>query len=197
MDLSGAGAKNNTYTLWTIQHEDAYREMLDTGVLRANENHLFCEDDLKFAYDWMSRQMSQRIGPPPDGIKYPVWAWFQWEGKRKRRDLRLSGYAKRGTPMVQIEFEIQRDKVLLSDFDDWHLVLNNSYCADSEEDFNAFYALNPRDAQRQTENSWIKIFNIESFVPGWTLAPDEKSIQATLWELKLSQVRKVEHFIAK
>ena len=37
--------------LWTIQHEEAYKEMLKTGILRANDNHLFCGDDLKFAYE--------------------------------------------------------------------------------------------------------------------------------------------------
>lgn len=49
--------------LWTIQHEEAFREFEETGVLRANENHLFCEDDLRFAYDWLSREMNKRIGP--------------------------------------------------------------------------------------------------------------------------------------
>ncbi|WP_310603404.1 hypothetical protein [Anaerosporobacter sp.] len=27
---------------------------------------------------------------------YDVWAWYQWEGKRKRRDIREGGHAKRG-----------------------------------------------------------------------------------------------------
>lgn len=28
--------------LWTIQHLAAYDKMLETGVLRADKNHLFC-----------------------------------------------------------------------------------------------------------------------------------------------------------
>ena len=103
--------------MWTIQTEEAFLEFERTGALRANENFLFCEDYYRFAYDWLSNQMALRIGPPPENVRYPVWAWYQWEGKRKRRDLRQSGYAKRGTPMVQITFEADPDSFLLSDFD--------------------------------------------------------------------------------
>ena len=37
--------------LWTIQTEEAYQEFVKAGILRANEAHLFCGDDLRFAYD--------------------------------------------------------------------------------------------------------------------------------------------------
>lgn len=43
--------------LWTIQHKEAYLKMQSSGVLRADANHLFCEDDFRDAYDWMSCQM--------------------------------------------------------------------------------------------------------------------------------------------
>ena len=91
-------------TLWTIQDEAAFEVFQKTGVLRADPNHLIFDGEFKDAYDWMASQMRQRIGPAPAGVQYPVWAWYQWEGKRKRMDLRQSGYAKRGTPMVQITF---------------------------------------------------------------------------------------------
>ena len=47
--------------------------MQSSGVLRADANHLFCEDDFRDAYDWMSCQMKKRISEPPDGVQYPVW----------------------------------------------------------------------------------------------------------------------------
>ncbi len=184
-------------SLWTIQHINAYESLMKNGVLRANENYLFCQDDLRYAYDWMAKELRERIGVPPDGIRYPVWAWYQWEGKRKRRDLRQSCYAPRGTPMVQIEFEVDQDFVLLSDFDDWHMVLNNSYIADSEQEFDEFYSFSSCDMQERIEKSWVKIFDIEKCVPNWSTPLDQKSIQATLWEVNISQVKKVEHFIAK
>ena len=122
-------------TLWTIQHEKVYEVFQRTGFLRANNDDLFCKDELRFAYKWMSKQMCLRIGPPPTGVQYPLWAWYQWEGHRSRRDLRCSGYAPRGTPLVQIEFEVDTENILKSDFDDWNFVLNNDFIADSEKEF--------------------------------------------------------------
>ena len=166
-------------------------------MIRANEAHLFCDDELRFAYDWMSKQLTNRVGNAPDGVRYPVWAWYQWEGKRKRRDLRFSGYARRGTPMVQIEFEIDSNSILLSDFDDWHLVLNNSYIADSEEEFDEFYAAQHTNEKELIEESWHKIFHIGKAIPNWTTPLNRKSIQATLWEIRPEYIKKIEHFVAK
>lgn len=183
--------------LWTIQHEDAYQALEKTGVLVANENYLFCGDDLRFAYDWLSNQMRIRIGQPPEGINYPIWAWYQWEGKRKRRDLRLSGYAKRGTPLVQITFEADVNTCLLSDFEKWHTVLMNQYVANDENEWERFYEQNPYPKQGDVESSWARIFDLSHYTPNWDPEPEKKSIQATLWKIDMAQVKKVEHFIAK
>ncbi len=184
--------------LWTIQHEAAWDVFEKTGVLIANEDHLFCQDDLRFAYDWMSQQMVQRIGASPDGIHYPVWAWYQWEGKRKRQDLRRSGYADRGTPMVQITFEAEENKFLLSDFDLWCRVLASDYLATSEAEWDAYYADHPHTTQKDVEPSWQRVFDLTISEPDWGIRdPSRKSIQATLWQIKMEQVKKVEHFVAK
>lgn len=180
-------------TLWTIQDETAFNAFIKTGVLRADPNYLIFDGNFQSAYDWMTSQMNLRIGPAPDGVKYPIWAWYQWEGKRKRRDLRLSGYAKRGTPMVQITFEAEENTFLLSDFDDWHFVLCDNYIPDDENDWDSFYDndfINKKDA---IIKSWDKIFDLNRC----NSYKDNPSLQATLWEIHLSQVKKVDHFIAK
>lgn len=179
-------------TLWTIQHEDAFAELKRTGVLRADGAHLMFGGEYRRAYDWMAMQLRRRIGPPPEGARYPLWAWYQWEGARKRRDLRCSGYAPRGTPMVQLTFEIGEAEVLLSDFDAWHLVLAGDYLADSELDWENF-----RGGEAETAASWERIFDLDRHTPGWDTPPQERSIQAVFWELRWSQIRKTEHFIAK
>lgn len=183
--------------LWTIQSEAAYREFENTGILRANDNFLFCEDDFLFAYDWISQQMRQRIGEPPESVRYPIWAWYQWEGKRKRRDLRCSGYAMRGTPMVQITFEAAPSTFLLSDFDKWHNILAMQYVARDERDWEHFYAANPKPQQPDVEPSWNRIFALDQYTPDWDSDPDRQCIQATLWQIEAAQVKKVEHFIAR
>lgn len=181
----------------TIQHEAAWKNFEKTGILVANEDCLFCEAKFRFAYEWISQQMIRRIGTPPEGVSYPVWAWFQWEGKRGRRDLRYSGYAKRGTPMVQIAFDAEENDFLLSDFDSWHCILNNSFLANSEAEWDNFYNKTHYPTQHEIEPSWQRVFDLTQYEPGWDAPPEQKSIQATLWQIKIEQVKKVEHFIAK
>lgn len=120
--------------LWTIQNYTAYENMQKTGLLTASENHLFCEDDFKFAYDWMGDKMKEHRLMPSTRINYPVWAWYQWEGKRKRRDMREAGHAKRGEKIVQLTMEVPDEDVLLSDFDLFHYVLNYWYLPINEQD---------------------------------------------------------------
>lgn len=183
--------------MWTIQHEAAWEAFEKSGILVADENHLFCGDDMRFAYDWISRQMTQKIGAAPQGVHYPVWAWYLWEGKRKRQDLRNAGYAERGTPMVQITFEAEKTEFLLSDFDLWCRILAGDFLARSEAEWDAFYAENPHPTQKDVEASWSRVFDLTAFEPNWDYPPDRKSVQATLWQIKMEQVKKVEHFIAK
>lgn len=172
-------------TLWTVQHIDAYNPPFP---LRATTSYAMFPE----AYAWMSEQLAQRVGPPPAGVKYPIWAWYQWEGKRKRCDLRCSGYAERGTPMVQLTLEVPSPIVLLSDFDAWHSVLNNSYDANNEEDFDTF-----NGTQEDIQRSWERCFDLQRHTPGWDFAPEEKSIQAVLWEVHPGWIKKAEYFIAK
>ena len=203
--------------LWTIQSYLAYEKMLETGFLTVNEDYLFCEDDFKFAYDWMAKEMVRYGLILPVGINYPVWAWCQWEGKRKRRDMRESGYAKRGEKIVKLTIEVEDKEVLLSDFDLFHYVLNYWYLPENGMDDDTFekeytalgYSWNDlRDISIQTKDmenirarirgSWNRIFDLEREDENLIYGLDsQKSIQATFWRLSLNQVIKAETFIAK
>ena len=50
--------------LWTIQDEKAFREFERTGVLRANKDFLFCQEDFWFAYDWISKATPHKCHNP-------------------------------------------------------------------------------------------------------------------------------------
>lgn len=181
--------------LYTIQHVASYEEMLRTGTLRANEKYMLFDGEYRFAYDYMARMLRERVGKAPDGVFYPIWAWHTWEGKQGRRDLRCSGYGERGTKMVEIAFEAEEGSFLLSDFDVWHMVLSGSYIGDREElapilnapatDLDALAAA--------TERSWERIFDLENPLT----PPEDASLQACLWEVPISAVKKVWFFTAK
>ena len=207
--------KENAMKLWTIQSEQAYQSLTQFGVLRADRSNVTIEGFIP-AYDWLISEMIKRIGAPQYKDTYPIWAWYQWAGKRKRRDLRCSGYAKRGTPLVQLTIEIPDNEVVLSYFDDWHYVLSFLYLALTEKedsefeeeykaegfellDMNDFKSTDPRldKYRKRIVESWQSIFDIWKEDSYGSYPINERSIQATFWELKMEQVLKVEHFIAK
>ena len=76
--------------LWTIQPLAVYNLLQSTGVYRCDPSLAFMRD-YPLQYRWLCDQMSKRISPPPGGVIYPVWAWYQWEPKRKRPDLIADG----------------------------------------------------------------------------------------------------------
>lgn len=204
-------------TLWTIQHYLAYEYLQEMGILRADEDYLFCKDYLRYAYDWMREKMICAGLIPPQGVRYPIWAWYQWEGKRKRRDMRESGYAKRGEKIVQLTVEVDDWNVLLSDFDLFHYPLNRWYLPLNEKDNLEFEKLyesfgysfqdlnNPNIQTNEMKHlrnvialSWDRVFLLNKEDDGWLYGKNEnKSIQATFWELRLDQVNKAEVFIAR
>ena len=120
--------------LWTIQPEAVYEEILSTGVYHCD----FSKSSLsewERQYDWLVEQMKKRIGPPPNGVSYPVWAWHTWEGVRKKPDLRRErwGNGWKGERFVCLEIDVPDKDVLLSDFDSWSIILLNGLLADKRQ----------------------------------------------------------------
>jgi hypothetical protein len=175
--------------LWTIQHEKAFENMCATGMLRADCDHLLFEGLFIESYRWMAEQMTKRIGAPPANVEFPVWAWYQWEGKRKRLDMRTHGkWGEKGTPIVLLTVDVPDEKVLLSDFDYWHCIL-------SDIDIIFPYSDTACYSEEEKRKSWENIFDISCSFAG----EDRTSLstQATVWEIKEEWVKKVEHFISR
>lgn len=138
-----------------------------------------------------------------------MWGWYHWEGKeRPKPDLRSSGHLPKGATGVRIEFEIPENRVILSDFDAWHFVLNRWFlclCEKEDKDFTEELERAgipqrwpyPEPFRSRIINSWQCIFDQEAGDPEWRGSLSRRSIQATFWELKLSQVRHVDTFTAR
>ncbi len=186
-------------TLYTIQHADAFGQMQKTGVLRADERFLFARDlpDVLNAYGFMAEEMKMRICAPPAGVRYPVWAWHTWEGQRKRRDLRQGGYGARGAPMVQITFEAEEGSFLLSDFDRWHEVMRGTLLARDGAEYDRYRTHPTAYTDEMLRASWRRVFDLSYRSSELDTPWEDVSLQATLWEIRLSQVVRVEHFIAR
>lgn len=75
----------------------------------------------------VTEQMIKRIGAPPEGIVYPVWVWYQWEGRREAARYENAWkkvWRERNTDYFAYH-RCTGKTCLLLDFDYWHFVLNN------------------------------------------------------------------------
>lgn len=183
--------------LWTIQPEAVYEDILRSGFYHCDFNKSFLSE-WKRQYDWLVEQMKKRIGPPPEGVFYPVWAWHTWERKRKKPDLRRErwGNGWKGERFVCLEIDIPEKDVLLSDFDSWSIILLNGLLADTEEEdqkLETFYESLPPDEQRiMQDKNWEDAFDLRYVKTAWMQRGC--SIQATFWELRKDQITEVRRF---
>lgn len=184
--------------LWTIQPAEIYELIRREGVYRCDPER--CPDSYLFrSYDWLAEKMGKKIGPPPEGVIYPVWAWYRHNGKHRKPDLRSArwDYGEGGKAYVCMELSLSRDRVVLSDFDDWHCILNDFLISYSEEEYDALEKTCeplPESKKRAfKDRNRMRVFNIRRLENDWT--PRGRWVQATFWELRREDIRKVRHFI--
>lgn len=169
--------------LWSIQNENQFQNYKKTGHITGDpEKAMFPK-----AYKWLVSEMNNKLKSNITET-YPVWAWYKY-GKKKRPDLRESGYAKRGTTLYLFELEIPDNEVILTDFDYWHYVLNNVALI---PDLDEFYT------NEEKLESWKNIFDLNFRL--YDDCDDEKFpryVQATFWEIKKENVVSIKKFVAK
>ncbi len=190
--------------LWTIQPKALYEKLQSEKALYfvPEQSELITAFGFGPAYNWMAEQMCKRIGQPPQGVQYPIWAWHTVEWKHTKPDLRRSEFRSYKTPQVCLEVEIADKAVLLSNEDMWPIVLNSGYYGDacSDEEYEAegkwFDSLPAQEQIAVKRQSWEKIFDV---FPARETSWDchGKYVQATFWELRLEQVKAVRHFVRK
>ncbi len=177
--------------LWTIQDEEVYNTIIESGKYCCDASKSECLEDKQFvkAYDWLVGKMEEKLGEAPDGVKYPVWAWAY---KPDLRTLR----GKSGKRCVRIEFEIDEKEIFITDYFNWHCALNNFPFFDIEDDdeweqvYQKYCRLENEERELELKKSW------ESFI--YQELPEKiKCAQVTFWELRKSQIKKITFFIAK
>jgi len=112
---------------------------------------------------------------------------------------------------VRIEFEVEEQRGLLSDFDLWHYALNYWFLPRSENEgdlFDAelaakglsFFKTKPLPNgryHRLIEESWQHIFDLD-FKPADIAVPGkQKCLQACIWEITLNDIHAVSEFTAR
>lgn len=188
--------------LYSIQTVEAYNQLLKNNILYCLDNKYIWSEFLK-PYSWMINQMELKIGKKEYENQYPIWAWFQYSNSNKKKpNLKDLCLLEKGTNGVRIEFEKPNHEVLLSDFIKWYYVLNHWYIPTNnlkEECFNDLLKQNNLkfgDIENYTseinniiQNSWNKIFDLNKI--------NNKSVQATIWNIKKEEIINVDYFKAK
>ena len=122
--------------LWTFQSLEVYQILTKDKQYTCDffKSELYREfKQFAKAYRWMKEQMKDR-NMNPDNV-CPVWCWYKWNGRHQRPDLRYSDFKYRNTDEYLLTLEVPDELVLLSDFDEWHMILNDYY-DDAEHIFN-------------------------------------------------------------
>ena len=96
-------------------------------------------------YDWLVKQMKRRIGEPPNGVRYPIWAWHSLDNRPAKVDLRRSEFNNYSGEHYILTIDVPEEQVLLSDEENWHFILNSWFLssAKNENDFVARHATFP------------------------------------------------------
>ena len=181
--------------MWTIQPYSVYQQLVKDGYFYCDPNKAenLKYSDFRLAYQWMIKRLKAKAGQPYSQVTTPLWAWYRsHDYLHQRPDFRL---CKDYPDEVCIEFDIPEEKVLLSDFEGWHFVLNNWYYSsatndeDWERDNSWFDSLNRHKQQRVKEKSWERIFDITPRHDEWTR--NGSVVQGCFWLLQMNHVRKV------
>lgn len=190
--------------LSTYISEKAWMTLLDKGYLVCDDIKHSEPDYFFDAYAWMGEQIKQRIGTAPLKAKLPLWAWFRYY--RSRWTAPTKGWRlEKGEKLYRLTFEANDTDVLLSEFGDWHCVLNNAYFGISEEDYDQFDAefedrkLSTEEAAKKEARiraSWERIFDLDLVKVFNGKTQKAECIQACLWKIELSQVTKVQPYVS-
>lgn len=159
------------------------------------------------SYTWLKNKMNEKGITYENNNSHLIWAWYQWNGLRKKApDKRYSSvYDYFDTPYVMMELSIPRERVLLSDYDAWHFVLNYWYLEKAHKSncfkkaYN-FYRIKPNDTHMihpVIDKSWENIFDMKASREILQYPQKHQKIQATFFELFYTDVKKVHFFSNK
>ncbi|ANF97660.1 DUF3841 domain-containing protein [Paenibacillus bovis] len=165
----------STSKYWTIQSLSAWEQAQQTGFLEGHIDHISYPE----AYHWMMDQMTERL-PFYDG-SYPVWVW-----KEKPDLLQLNHFTGR-EQCVCLTLSLHPLNVLLSDFQEWHSVLNNTFNAVDHIEWEEFRT---GCSTLTKEQSWLRIFDLDRLKH-----EEDRRLQGVTGRVRLQQVLKAEYLV--
>ena len=204
-------------TLWTIQRKNVWKKIFLDGRYSSNDPYIEDKEafynipSFKKAYDWMIKNMEKKLGPRPVDCVLPIWAWYHYGSiVYPKPDLRTIVWEyEKGSEHVLIELVVPYYRAILSNFDAWNYVINNWYIPSSIRDNNKFNKIakslgvnpyidkHPKQLTKIIEQSWNKVFDMDKLCEFISGEKDNRSIQATLWQIFKEDVVDTKFFVGR
>ncbi|WP_241519546.1 DUF3841 domain-containing protein [Bifidobacterium callitrichidarum] len=145
---------------------------------------------LQPAYQWIISEMTRRGLSQPSEDATPLWAWMQWvdsQGNVRREPDRNDESFESDRDSDLIHLRIPADRVLLTDFEAFHWVINNWPLAPKEstdwtdEQYDKWLDEHWDDSPEQKQQQWPdRVIVTPDDLPHrwvqacvWTIAPDD------------------------
>lgn len=198
--------------VWHLLPEVTYNKLVAYGSLTADKR--YANEYFKDPYTWMAEQMRKRLPDPPKEDLFPIWVWKKWSSYSDKPDLRCSHLLHPKTPGILLELDVPEEDVLLSDFDDWHSILNRGPNSATEKEWDDFYIKAgkilgdtpvgifdegyPKELKDIVLESWENIFDLTTpRDPTWKGAVHPEQIQGCMWKLQVHHITNIKRFIAR
>lgn len=170
--------------IYTIQPQQILNELIANKKYTCDTHKSYYRNDFDKEYRWMTSRMDSKAIPHPENLVYPIWGWYRMNGHEPTLK-ELKEFTSDND--VILKLSIPKNKILLSDYDAWHYVLNNMWYDDStsEQEFDLmhtyFDTLPLFKQNRLKEKSWLKIFDITKTKTDWSKTG--YYVQGTFWEI--------------
>ena len=151
---------------YTIQKRSVWNKWKKQGFMKASDAK---HDLFEEAYVWMRSQMRTRL----KGYKGEPIIWLWTERPTWYKDWIHINRKK----FVLLTVELNENEVVYSDFDAWHIVLNNTAFDDGE--------------------SWERVFDLKWIQENFLESHEKQRLQATAGVLDIGKVTDVKYFTNK
>ena len=185
--------------LVTYQSLEAVERLKKDGYLIMEEDKfsytaiaLFDKDNsfsnFKNAYEYIINRMNKLLPPKEDKrCFYPIWAWYKMNGKRKPTKV----FDKIHKDHYRIIFEIDDEKVLLSDFDMFCYIAGGGlyFKKDPEKEDDEELDLSMFPTYEDFYDNYDQMLDINHKEDGYYYFSNRhNTVQATFWKLDLDMV---------
>ena len=177
--------------IYTFQNLDILKTFEKADIYYPKKKFMFKDkmdkEIFSRSYEWMRTQMGKRLVNYSG--EFPLWGWIEQPGDKSIQ----KSYGKN---QVKITALVDRSRVLLSDFEFFHCVLNDYYITNSYEEEALQDSGKFIPTQEQKEERWETIFDltppseeVREFV--WGQPYNGRDIQACIDGLLLSEIESI------